>query len=100
MGLKLDTPAHMHVRMHTSRQHVSMSAIRTRARRAEGSPTVLLQGRVSPTARAEVQAAAARSGVSIAYYMEALIDQLVDQYGSLPLVASPRPQREELPISA
>jgi hypothetical protein len=77
-----------------------MSAIRARARRREGAPTVLLQGRVAPEARAAVQDAAAQSGVSIAYYMEALIQQLVDENGTLPLVDSPRPQREELPIPA
>jgi hypothetical protein len=77
-----------------------MSAIRTRARRSEGSPTVLLQGRVAPEARAAVQDAAARSGVSIAYYMEALINQLIAEHGILPIIASPRPQREELPIPA
>ncbi|NUU08424.1 hypothetical protein [Leifsonia sp. C5G2] len=77
-----------------------MSAIRTRARRAEGSPTVLLQGRVAPHARAAVQEAAARSGVSIAYYLEALITQIEDTEGALPTIASPRPQREELPIPA
>lgn len=47
-----------------------------------------------------MQEAAAQSGVSIAYYMEALIQQLVDENGTLPLVDSPRPQREELPIPA
>lgn len=77
-----------------------MSAIRTRARRREGSPTVLLQGRVAPEARAAVQAAAARSGVSIAYYMEALIQRLVEENGALPMIEGPRPQREELPIPA
>lgn len=86
--------------MHTLRHGEGMSAIRTRARRREGSPTVLLQGRVAPDARAAVQAAAERSGVSIAYYMEALIYQLVEENGDLPVIASPRPQREELPIPA
>ncbi|MCT2085606.1 hypothetical protein M3D75_05710 [Microbacterium enclense] len=55
---------------------------------------------MSPRARAEVQEAAERSGVSIAYYLEALIDQLVEDNGRLPVIASPRPQREELPIPA
>ncbi|HAS33468.1 MAG: hypothetical protein CMH38_14200 [Microbacterium sp.] len=77
-----------------------MSAMKRRARRADGAPTVLLQGRVSPEARAEVQEAAERSGVSIAYYLEALIDQLVEDNGRLPIIASPRPQKEELPIPA
>lgn len=95
-----DTPTRVPDRMHTLSQRCRMSAIRTRARRREGSPTVLLQGRVAPDARAAVQEAAERSGVSIAYYMEALIHQLVDENGALPMIASPRPQREELPIPA
>src|SRR3546814_17921429 len=74
--------------------------MKRRARRADGAPTVLLQGRVSPEARAEVQEAAERSGVSIAYYLEALIDQLVEDNGRLPIIASPRPPKEALPIPA
>jgi hypothetical protein len=50
--------------------------------------------------REAVQDAAAVSGVSVAYYMEALIHQLVEENGHLPLVDSPRPQLEELPIPA
>jgi hypothetical protein len=48
----------------------------------------------------EVQTAAAESGVSIAYYLEALVAKLVDQNGALPLIDRPHPQREELPIPA
>ncbi len=77
-----------------------MSAHQYRARRRQGSPTVLLQSRVAPEVREAVQEAAASSGVSIAYYMEALIQQLVEENGTLPLVDGPRPQREELPIPA
>jgi hypothetical protein len=47
-----------------------------------------------------VHEAAERSGVSIAYYMEALIHQLVEENGALPAIPSPRPQLEELPIPA
>ncbi|MFV0434296.1 MAG: hypothetical protein ACK5LO_09980 [Leucobacter sp.] len=61
---------------------------------------MLLQGRVAPDVREAVQDAAANSGVSVAYYMEALIHQLVEENGQLPLVDSPRPQQEELPIPA
>jgi len=86
--------------MHTLRNGWRMSAIKSRARRAEGAPTVLLQGRVSPQARAAVQEAAARSGVSIAYYMEALINMLEAENGQLPVIPSPRPQKETLPIPA
>jgi len=40
------------------------------------------------------------SGVSVAYYMDALIHRLVEENGHLPLVDRPRPQQEELPIPA
>jgi hypothetical protein len=46
-----------------------------------------------------VQAAAAESGVSIAYYLEALVSQLIRDNGALPTVARPRPQDMELPIA-
>ena len=77
-----------------------MSALKNRARREDNAPTVLLQGRVAPEVRDEVRFAAEASGVSIAYYLEALITDLVRDTGALPLVANPRPQREELPIPA
>jgi hypothetical protein len=85
--------------MHTLSQVDLMSGTRTRQRRPEGAATVLLQGRVSPETRAEVQAAAAESGVSIAYYLEALVSQLIRDNGALPTVARPRPQDMELPIA-
>lgn len=85
--------------MHTLSQVDLMSGTRTRQRRPEGAATVLLQGRVSPETRAEVQAAAAESGVSIAYYLEALVSQLIRDKGGLPTVARPRPQDMELPIA-
>ena len=84
--------------MHTLRHDEGMSGIRTRALRPNNSPTVLLQARVAPEARAAVQDAAERSGVSIAYYMEALICRLVEENRGLPVIQSRRPQREELPI--
>jgi hypothetical protein len=86
--------------MHTSRHDGAMSAIRSRARRPENVPTVLLQGRVAPEIRAEVQAAAAASGVSIAYYLEAFIGGIVRDQGALPQVDAPRPRSEELSIPA
>jgi hypothetical protein len=86
--------------MHTVRHSGGMSAMRARVRRPDGAPTVLLQGRVSPESRSEVQAAAAQSGVSVAYYLDALIAQIVDERGTLPIVALPRPQQEELSINA
>jgi hypothetical protein len=47
-----------------------------------------------------VQAAAAENGVSISFYLEALLDQLVADQGSLPVLTHRRrhPQ-EELPIA-
>lgn len=47
-----------------------------------------------------MQAAAEASGVSIAYYLEALIADLVRERGTLPTVERPIPQKEELPIPA
>ena len=90
----------IHARMHSRSMLVPMSATRGMAKRAENAPSVLLQGRVSPETRVEVQQAAAASGVSIAYYLEALVADLVRENGALPLVDAPRPQREELPIPA
>lgn len=77
-----------------------MSDYGRRARRANYAPTVLLQGRVSPEARDDVKAAAEASGVTMSYYLETLIKNLVDENGGMPLVDSPRPQRQELPIPA
>ena len=86
--------------MHSFRHHADMSALKNRTRRPYGAPTVLLQGRVTPQARAEVQEAAERSGVSVAYYLEGLIGQLVEAQGQLPAVPPPRLQKEMLPIPA
>lgn len=77
-----------------------MSAIKGRHRRAENSPTVLLQARVAPEIRAEIQAAAAASNVSIAYYLENFLRQQIREQGSLPPVELPKPQAQELPIPA
>lgn len=77
-----------------------MSAIKGRARRQENVPTVLLQARIAPEVRQEVQAAAAASGVSIAFYLETFLRDQIRTQGALPLVARPQPQSEELPIPA
>lgn len=77
-----------------------MSAIAGRQRRQENAPTVLLQARVAPEIREEVQAAAAASGVSIAYYLENMLRAQIFENGALPLVALPRPNNMELPIPA
>jgi hypothetical protein len=86
-------------RMHMPGQSWGMAAMKDRTRRPDGAPTVLLQGRVSPRTRAEVQAAAAANGVSISYYLEALLDQLVADQGTLPALNLPGRHQEELPIA-
>ncbi len=75
-----------------------MSGIRTRRRQPGGGDMVLLQARVSPTAHEIVKDAATKSGVSIAYYVEALVQQLVAENGELPQISRPRPQTETLDI--
>ncbi len=83
-----------------TRQGGGMSAPANRVRRADNSPTVLLQGRVSPQVKSEIAQAAEASGVSLAYYLEALFTDLVAEHGRLPLVATPsKHTQQELPIS-
>jgi hypothetical protein len=94
-----DTPPYCPLHVHTLSKHERMSGIRTRPRQAGGSDEVLLQGRVSRPTREQVQRAAADSGVSIAYYLEALIAQLVDERGALPRIDDPRSRSKELPIT-
>lgn len=91
-------PPHAQV-MHTSQMMGGMGKYGLRARRANDAPTVLLQGRVSPESRATVRAAAEASGVTMSYYLDELV-KLLDQQGGMPLIESPWPQREELPIPA
>lgn len=82
-----------------ARQGGHMSAPANRIRRADNSPTVLLQGRVSPQVKSEIAQAAEASGVSLAYYLEALFTDLVAEHGRLPLVATPsKHTQQELPI--
>lgn len=52
-----------------------MPAVKGRANRgvAPGTPTVLLQGRVSPEARDAARTAADEAGISIAAYIDALV---------------------------
>lgn len=77
-----------------------MSAGAGRNRRANNAPTVLLQGRVSPHVKDEVHLAAAASGVTLAYYLDTLITDLLAEHGTLPLVAKPgtKTTQQELPI--
>lgn len=71
-----------------------------RARRVHSMPTVVMQGRVIPQVREQVQAAAEASGVTMSYYLEALITELVRERGELPTVPKPgiAQTQEELPI--
>jgi hypothetical protein len=81
-----------------------MAQIKGRATRPKGvaTATVLLQGRVPQEIRDEVTAAAEASGVSMAYYLEQLVRDLVAERGAMPTVAKPAHYRqsEELSIPA
>lgn len=71
-----------------------------RVRRKTDVPTVLLQARVDPAVRDAVKEAAARSGVTIAYYVEHFLQDLIEERGELPSVENPRAQKERLPMTA
>lgn len=71
-----------------------------RAQRSQNAPTVLLQARVAPEVRQAVKEAAERSGVSVAYYMEKFVRDLVDAHGALPTVTHPQRQKETLNVPA
>lgn len=82
------------------RQHDDMSFPANRTRRVTTMPTVVMQGRVIPQVRDQVQAAAEASGVTMSYYLEALITELVRERGELPTVPKPGipSTQQELPI--
>lgn len=65
-------------------------------RRPDNLPTVQMVARVSPDVRGAVQAAAQRSGVTMAYYLEVFLQSSRDEHGELPLL--PAADDEELPI--
>lgn len=79
--------------MHNPGTMGGMSDYGRRARRPNDAPTVLLQGRVSPTARDDVREAAEASGVTMSYYLDALISKLVSENGGMPLVDPPARDR-------
>ncbi len=79
--------------MHNPGTMSLMSDYGRRARRPNDAPTVLLQGRVSPTARDDVREAAEASGVTMSYYLDALITKLVSENGGMPLVDPPARDR-------
>lgn len=86
--------------MHTFGSIAFMSAIRGRGRRPDRQPYVLLQARIPPELREDIQAAAEASGASIAFYVESLLKSVRDEHGGLPVLDVGRPQQEELPIPA
>ncbi|QNE48583.1 hypothetical protein F1C58_16100 (plasmid) [Glaciihabitans sp. INWT7] len=78
-----------------------MSAIKGRTKRRDNAVTVLLQTRVTTTVRDAMHAAAEESGLSLALYIEALVQQQLEDHGSLPVFDHlARPRWEELPIPA
>jgi DNA-binding transcriptional ArsR family regulator len=68
--------------------------------RRDHTPTVLFQTRVDPAIRAEVNLAAAASGVSTGIYLEALLRRTLEDLGKLPVLDLIRDQKEELLIPA
>jgi hypothetical protein len=68
--------------------------------RRDHTPTVLFQTRVDPAIRAEVNLAAAASGVSTGIYLEALLRRTLEDLGKLPVLDLISDQKEELLIPA
>ena len=68
--------------------------------RRDHTPTVLFQTRVDPAIRAEVNQAAAASGVSTGIYLEALLRLTLADQGQLPVLDLIRDPKEELLIPA
>lgn len=97
----VDTPHASQSCMHVPAMLGRMSDYGLRASRAQNAPTVLLQGRVLPDTRQAFKDAALASGVSVAYYFDALVEKLDREHGGLPLVEDPRRINDtELPIPA
>ena len=76
-----------------------MGASSRRVRRPDLAPTVMLQGRVDPEVRDAVAAAAAASGVSVSFYLEAMLRHQMST-GGLPKVSPARTTQLELPLTA
>jgi len=60
-----------------------MSTIVGRLRRTDNAPTVLLQARVTPAVKEAVDRGAQASGLAISYYVDELIQSLLDTNGML-----------------
>lgn len=79
---------------------VSMAVAKGSRIRPDHTPTVLFQTRVDPAIRAEVNQAAAASGVSTGIYLEALLRQTLAEQGQLPVLDLIPNSNEELLIPA
>ena len=83
------------------RNHRGMSAIRGRRRRSHaGKPEpVIMQARVAPDRRAKANRAADAAGISLAEYLERLIERDEVDDDGCPVWLSPRGRdQEELPL--
>jgi hypothetical protein len=78
----------------------SMAVAKGSRIRRDHTPTVLFQTRVDPAIRAEVNQAAAASGVSTGIYLEALLRLTLADQGQLPILDLIRDPKEELLIPA
>lgn len=67
-------------------------------RRDDDAPFEYLQARVDPATKAAIFDAAKRSRVSVALYLDLLMQQLVDDDGQLPRVTIPLRTEGTLPI--
>lgn len=79
---------------------VSMAVAKGSRIRRDHTPTVLFQTRVDPAIRAEVNQAAAASGVSTGIYLEALLRLTLADKGQLPVLDLIPNSNEELLIPA
>lgn len=78
-----------------------MSSVRGRSHRTfpDGEPMALLQGRVRPATRQKANAAADAAGITLAAYLEALVNRDEVDSNGCPLWLQPRVlEQEELPL--
>lgn len=84
--------------MHMRPQDGRMAGPKTRPVKS-AEDFVLLQGRVPETARERYKAAAAVTGVSMAFYLEKLADYL-DEHDAWPAVPKPVPRANMLDLES
>lgn len=77
-----------------------MSAVAGRRHRsfAHGDEPVLMQGRVRRDVRAKANAAAQAAGITLAAYLERLVDRDEVDSGGCPIWLTPANAQEELPL--